>query len=250
MPFSDYRTALVTGATGGIGGAIVRRLRREGLEVFALGRNEAALRNLVEETGARAIQADIIEQEAMAEATSRPFDILVNNAGINHGGSLFSATDAQIEAHIQTNLTATIHITRRCLTGMIERGRGHIITITSLAAYRTYDGHTIYHAAKAGLHMFISQLRLECFGHPVRITDISPGRTETAIFAKTEGIGIDEAKSKFFDGYGVLQPTDIADAVAYAISAPANVNIGHIEITPTMQVTGGLRIAHWPEVQA
>ena len=124
---------------------------------------------------------------------------------------------------------------------MLARNRGHIVNVTSIAGHYEFGGHTVYHATKAAMHTVSRQLRVDAYGHDIRVTEISPGRVETDIFARVQKIDPAEARKRYFDDYECPKPTDIADAVAFAIAAPHYVNVGMIEIMPTLQVPGGLR---------
>ena len=242
MPFSDYRTALVTGASAGMGYAIAERLRQEGLEVHALARNEKSLAELAERTGVIPHVVDVTDTATLAATLSGlAIDVLVNNAGVSRPGNILSSNAFDIDEQIDVNLRAALHLSRLILPGMVERNRGHIINITSIAGHYEFGGHTVYHATKAAMHTVSRQLRVDAYGRDVRVTEICPGRVETDIFARVEKIDPALAKEKYFADYEVPQPSDIADAVAYAIGTPSYVNVGLIEIMPTMQVPGGLR---------
>lgn len=242
MPFSDYRTALVTGASGGMGRAIAGRLAARGLTVYAMARSEDRLAHLAAECGAVPLAIDVTDTAAVAEALQGlEIDVLVNNAGVSRPGSLLQSDAFDIDEQIDVNLRAALHLARLLLPGMMARDRGHIVNITSMAGHYEFGGHIAYHATKAAMHVVSRQLRIDAFGRRVRVTEISPGRTETDIFANVEKIDPAEAKRKYFDGFEMPQVSDIADAIDYAISTPQCVNIGLIEILPTLQVPGGLR---------
>ncbi len=244
MPFSDYRTALVTGASGGMGRAIAERLAGRGLTVYAMARNEGKLKELEAECGAVPLVVDITDTDAVAKALkSLQIDILVNNAGVSRPGSLLQSDAFDIDEQIDVNLRAALHLSRLLLPGMMARDTGHIINITSMAGHYEFGGHIAYHATKAAMHVVSRQLRIDAFGRRVRVTEISPGRTETDIFANVEKIDPAEAKAKYFEGFEMPQVSDIADAIEYAIGTPHYVNIGLIELLPTLQVPGGLRTA-------
>ena len=244
MPFSDYKTALVTGASGGMGRAIAQRLAAKGLTVYAMARNEAKLKELQAECGAIPLTVDVTDTAAITAALQGlDIDILVNNAGVSRPGSLLGSEAFDIDEQIDVNLRAALHLARLVLPGMMARDTGHILNITSMAGHYEFGGHIAYHATKAAMHTVSRQLRIDAFGRRVRVTEISPGRTETDIFAHVEKIDPAEAKRKYFDGFEMPQVSDIADAVDYAISTPIYVNIGLIEVLPTLQVPGGLRTA-------
>lgn len=243
MAFSDYKTALVTGASSGIGAAIVERFCREGLVVHALARTAGPLNDLAAKTGCIPHALDVADTAGLtALLGSLSIDVLVNNAGISHKGSILTATESEVDAQIEVNLQAVLHLVRLIMPGMAQRDLGHIVNITSIAAIYNFGGNSIYHATKAGVHALSRQLRVDAYGKRIRVTEICPGRVETEIFGRVIG-NMEEAKRQFYDGYEVPQPVDIADAVAFAIAAPRYVNISNIEILPTFQVPGGLNFA-------
>jgi NADP-dependent 3-hydroxy acid dehydrogenase YdfG len=240
MPFSDYKTALVTGASTGIGAAIVARLRREGIEVHAVARNAERLQALAERTGCIPHAIDVGDLAAVTALTEQvAFDIVVNNAGVSTKGSILNATADDIDTQVEVNLQAVLHIVRLTMPGMVARDCGHIVNISSIAAIYNFGGNSIYHATKAGIHALSRQLRVDALGRRVRVTEICPGRVATDIFGRVNG-DIEGARKEFIDGFELPQPEDIADAIAFAIAAPLAVNISNMEILPTLQVPGGL----------
>jgi NADP-dependent 3-hydroxy acid dehydrogenase YdfG len=240
MPFSDYQTALVTGASSGIGAAVVERLRAEGLEVHALARSAKALGELAERTGCIAHAIDVTDLAGITRLTQQvEFDVLVNNAGVDRPGSILKADAEGIDLLIDVNLRAVLHLCRLVVPGMVARDRGHVVNISSIAGAYNFNGNSTYHATKAAVSMLSRQLRIDVFGKRVRVTEICPGRVATDIFAHVHGDS-KEIREKFIDGFELPQAADIANAIAFAIAAPIAVNIGHMEITPTMQVPGGL----------
>ncbi|MEF3133814.1 SDR family oxidoreductase [Rhizobium sp. 268] len=243
MPFSDYKTALVTGASSGIGAAVVERLRRENIEVHAVARSTEALQQLAERTGCIAHAIDVTDRPAIAELAGRvEFDILVNNAGVDRPKKFLEADESDIDLLVDVNLRAVLHICRLVVPGMVARDRGHVINISSIAGAYNFGGNSSYHATKAGVSMLSNQLRIDAFGKRVRVTEICPGRVATDIFNHVHG-NDPSIREKFIDGFELPEATDIADAIAFAIAAPVAVNIGHMEITPTLQVMGGLQTA-------
>lgn len=242
MPFSDYKTALVTGASSGIGAAIVERFCKEGLQVHALARSAGPLKELADRTGCVSHALDVRDLGAVTQLTSSvEFDILVNCAGINFPGSIATATAEQIDAEIAVNLQSALHLVRLIMPGMLDRDRGHIVNISSIAAIYNFIGsNTLYHTTKAAIHMLSRQLRVDALGKRVRVTEICPGRVATDIFAHVSGIDPAAARAQFIDGYELPQASDIADAVAFAVAAPIAVNISNMEILPTLQVAAGL----------
>lgn len=242
MPFSDYKTALVTGASSGIGAAIVERFCREGLEVHALARSADLLQELSVRTGCIPHAVDVRNLDALTKlAAEMPFDILVNCAGINFPGSITTATAEQVDAEIAVNLQSALHLVRLLMPGMLQRDRGHIINISSIAGIYNFIGsNTLYHTTKAAMHMLSRQLRVDALGKRVRVTEICPGRVATDIFAHVSGVDPAAARAQFIDGFELPQASDIADAIAFAVAAPLAVNISNMEILPTLQVAAGL----------
>lgn len=240
MPFSDYKVALVTGASAGMGEAIVERLCREGITVHAVARRREQLAALADRTGCIPHALDVADLDALTRLCSDvQVDILVNNAGVSRPGSILSADEEAIDTQVDVNLRAVLHLCRLLVPGMMARDCGHVINITSIAAIYNFNGNSIYHATKAGVHALSRQLRVDCYGKRVRVTEICPGRVATDIFGNVSG-DHDAARKRFIDGFELPQASDIADCVAFALSAPVAVNIGNIEIMPTLQVPGGL----------
>ena len=240
MPLTDYKTALVTGASAGIGSVVVERLAKQGLEVHAVARDAERLGDLARRTGCVPHALDITDTAALADLVSGlDVDVLVNNAGVSRTGNILTADEFAVDEQVAVNLRAVLHLVRLIMPGMVERDRGHIVNISSIAAVYNFGGNTIYHATKAAVHTLSRQLRIDGYGRRVRITEICPGRVETEIFGRLLG-DMEQAQREYYDGYESLKPEDIADAIEFALDAPRHVNIGHIEILPTFQVPGGL----------
>lgn len=240
MTFSDYRTALVTGASTGIGAAVVERLAKQGLEVHAIARDADRLAELADRTGAIAHPLDVTDTPALtALLTDLPIDVLVNNAGVSRTGNILTADEWAIDEQLAVNVGAVLHLLRLVMPGMVERDLGHIVNVSSIAAIHNIPGNTIYHATKAAVHKATRQLRMDAVGRRVRVTEICPGRVETEIFGRLTG-DMEQAQRDFYDGYESLKPNDIADAIEYAIGTPRHVNVSTLEILPTFQVVGGI----------
>jgi NADP-dependent 3-hydroxy acid dehydrogenase YdfG len=240
MPFSDYRTALVTGASTGIGASVVERLAKQGLEVHAVSRNAARLDELAARTGCVPHPVDITDTAALTDlCAGLEIDVLVNNAGVSRQGTILDADAFAVDEQVAVNIAGVLHLVRLILPGMVERDLGHVVNVSSIAGVYNFGGNTIYHATKAAVHTLSRQLRVDAFGRRIRVTEICPGRVETEIFGRLLG-DMEEAQRRFYDGYESLKPADVSDAIEYAIGTPRHVNIGHIEIVPTFQVPGGL----------
>jgi NADP-dependent 3-hydroxy acid dehydrogenase YdfG len=233
------RTALVTGASAGIGEAVVRKLAANGWEVHALARRGARLQALANQTGCIPHALDIRDGAALERLSAglTP-DLLVNNAGLGAGiTGLTAATREEIAQTIGTNVTAVLDLLRLTLPGMIARGRGHVVNIGSVAGlYPTVSA--VYGASKGAIRLMGQNLRLELRGTGVRVTEICPARVSTEFYdaAIPDPATRDRLKTT---GIRELSPGDIAEAILYAVSAPAHVNISTIELQPVEQSFGG-----------
>jgi NADP-dependent 3-hydroxy acid dehydrogenase YdfG len=249
MAFSDYRTALVTGASSGIGAATVRRLSAEGLEVHALARDAGRLAAMSAETGCLVHAIDLSDLDALtALAKAAEFDVLINNAGQSRRGNILDTTPEDVDTLIDVNLRAVLHLTRLIAPGMASRDRGHIVNLSSIAGHyafgvnaTTFNSSVAYHATKAGIHSLSQQLRVDLYGTRVRVTEVSPGRVATNIFQNPNVA--DSESARFVGQFETLQPQDIVDAIAFAVESPARMNVAMLEVVPTFQVVGGLRFA-------
>jgi NADP-dependent 3-hydroxy acid dehydrogenase YdfG len=244
MPFSDYSTAVVTGASTGMGAAIAERLAKRGLTVHALARNEDRLNELADKTGAIPHVVDLTDTTALAAVVGDlEVDILVNCAGVSRPGNILDSSEGDIDELIDVNLRGLLQLTRLVLPGMVERDRGHVINISSIAGLYNFYGHTVYHATKAAVHQVSRQLRNDTVGKRIRVTEICPGRVETEIFGRNMGgtpEAMEEAWKTYYEGYESLTTDDIVNAMDYAIETPRHVNVGMLELMPTFQVPGGL----------
>lgn len=244
MPFSDYSTALVTGASTGMGAAIAERLAKRGLQVHAFARNEERLQELADRTGAIPHAVDLTDTAALTAAVNGlNVDVLVNCAGVSRPGNILDSTEGDIDELVDVNLRSLLQLTRLVLPGMVERDNGHVINISSIAGVYNFYGHTVYHATKAAVHQISRQLRNDTVGKRIRVTEICPGRVETEIFGRNMGgtpEAMDEAWKTYYEGYESLTTDDIVNALDYAVETPRHVNLGMMEIMPTFQVPGGL----------
>jgi 3-hydroxy acid dehydrogenase/malonic semialdehyde reductase len=242
----DNKIVMVTGATSGFGETMTRRFVAEGARVIATGRRADRLHALAHELGAAVhpLPFDMRDNDAMAAAISGlpsellAIDILINNAGLARG--LSSAHEADLDdwlEMIDTNIKGLVLCTRAILPGMVTRGRGHIVNLGSVAGAYPYPGANVYGASKAFVHQFTLNLKADLAGNNIRMTSIEPGAAETE-FSLVRFHG-DQAKSDAtYAGLEALQPEDVADAVIYAVSAPAHVNVNRIELMCTNQSFG------------
>jgi NADP-dependent 3-hydroxy acid dehydrogenase YdfG len=242
MALDDYTTALVTGASSGIGAAVVRSLRSRGLAVHAMARRRERLDALAGETGCVTHALDVRDTARVFDIVGDlEADIVVNNAGLGRGfGSLHEARPEDIDTTIDTNVRAAIHVLRASLPGMLSRNRGHVVNMSSVAGLYPLVS-PLYGASKAAVHRLSQNLRLDLAGSRVRVTEICPGRVSTEFF----DAAIDDPDKRAAlkeTGINELTAQDIADAVVYALDAPWRVNVSLIELQPTEQIFGGMSL--------
>ena len=244
---SVYGKALVTGASRGIGAAIVRSFRARDMEVHALALDDDDLRDVAASTGAIAHAVDLRDSAALAMVVSAlDVDVVVNNAGVLPQLQSFAANSADtIDTLIDVNLRAALHVTRLVLPGMIERDRGHIFLMGSIAAKHPTPNTAVYGATKAALHAFAEGLRCDLLGSNIRVTVLMPGRVQTRLYDGIFG-GADKAAVALYDDFDAIQPADIASIINSALDLPTNVDLTTIEVIPTKQIFGGSTIARNP----
>jgi len=244
-------TILVTGATAGFGTAIARRFVGDGHRVIALGRRADRLDALRKECGERlaAVQLDVCDAAAVAALPGslpvgfREVDVLVNNAGLALG--LDPAQRANLddwEQMIATNVVGLTRMTRALLPGMVERGRGHVVNIGSVAGTYPYPGGNVYGATKAYVRQFSLNLRSDLAGTPVRVTNVEPGMVGGTEFSQVRFKGDAERAGKRYVGVQSLTADDMAETVAWVVGLPAHMNVNTIEIMPVSQTFSALAI--------
>ena len=236
------QTALVTGASGGIGGAIARAFHRQGAQVALAGTRETVLADLARELGERVhtLTADLADPAAPdrlvrdAEAAMGSIDILVNNAGITRDSLALRLKDEDWQAVIEINLSAAFRLTRAALRGMIRRRHGRVICITSVIGVAGNAGQANYAAAKAGLIGMAKSLAAETATRGITVNCIAPGMIETAM---TERLSEEQrgriAATIPMGRFGVGE--DVAAAAVYLASAEAGYVTGQ-----TIHVNGGM----------
>ncbi len=239
----ESKTAVVTGATRGIGRAIATALLERGYRVVATGRDSAMLSDLSSSGDDRVLplSLDLADEsqtatfvEELPEAW-RQIDVLINNAGHDVGGrQLFHEGSAQEwDDIIEINVKALMRMTRAVMPGMVARGQGHVINMGSVSGLYTYAGGTAYNASKFAVRAFTEALRKDYATTDIRVTEILPGMVKTN-FAQSRLHGEQEAASEFYDGFlSHLEPEDIANGVLYALEQPPHVNISQMVIEPT-----------------
>ncbi|MBF6060116.1 SDR family NAD(P)-dependent oxidoreductase [Nocardia terpenica] len=241
------RNAVVTGASSGIGEATARELAKQGYHVYIGARRTDRLQRLAAEIGATALPLDVTDEEsvrAFTEAIDRA-DVLVNNAGGAKG--LATVADADLDDWRwmwETNVLGTLRVTKALLPKLIASGDGLIVTITSVAAFRTYDNGSGYTSAKHAQGVLHRTLRGELLGKPVRLTEIAPGAVETE-FSLVRFAGDADRAAKVYEGIDPLIAQDIAEIVGFVASRPPHVDLDTIIVKPRDQADAG-RFARRP----
>lgn len=235
---------LVTGASSGFGAAIARRFVHQGHQVVAAARRTDRLSALAAELGPQLlpVELDVTDKTAIDRTLAalpadwQAIDVLVNNAGLALGLEPAQAAHLQDwETMIATNCQGLVWMTRALLPRMVERGSGHVINIGSVAGSYPYPGGNVYGATKAFVEQFTLNLRADLVGTGVKATNIAPGMAGGTEFSNVRFKGDDDAAARVYQGTQPLGPDDVAEAVYWAATLPAHVNINHIEMMPTCQ---------------
>jgi len=232
-------TAVITGASSGIGAATARLLAADGYGVVLGARRAHRLEAIAAEIGGRAISLDVTEAESVAEfaAAIPACDVLVNNAGGALGLEPVGEADDELwRTMFESNVLGTMRMTRALLPRLGESGNGHVVAVTSIAAFETYRGGAGYTAAKHAQRAMLKTLRLELLGEPVRVTEIAPGMVETE-FSLVRFGGDEAAASRVYEGMEPLRAEDVAECIRWAVSRPPHVNVDEIVVRPRDQAT-------------
>jgi NADP-dependent 3-hydroxy acid dehydrogenase YdfG len=233
------RTAVVTGASSGIGAACARRLAKDGYHVVVAARRADRLGALAAEIGGRAVTLDVTDRAAVHAfaATLDRCDVLVNNAGGAIGAEpVDTAEPADWLGSFTVNVLGTLHVTQALLGLLRDSGAATVVTITSTAAFVNYEGGGSYSAAKHAEHALVETLRLELSGQPVRVVEIAPGMVRTDEFALNRYRGdAERAAAVYADVDRPLVADDVADCVAWTVGLPPHVNIDRLIVRPLAQ---------------
>ena len=246
----EKKTVLITGATSGIGEGCARKFASEGSDLILNGRNIEKLNALKEELEAKygieilVLPFDVRDRKGASEALATlngkwaAIDILINNAGLVIGvDKEFEGDLDEWDIVIDTNIKGLLAMTRLIVPGMVERGRGHIINIGSIAGDAAYPGGSVYCATKAAVKVLSDGLRIDLFDTPLRVTNIKPGMVETN-FTVVRYRGDKERADQFYEGIHPLDGNDIAETVYFATSLPEHIQIAELLVMPTNQATG------------
>jgi len=234
------KTAVVTGASSGIGAATARALAAAGYHVFLAARRVERIEILAAEIGGTSVPTDITDHESverLADVIGAHLDVLVNNAGGAFGLEPVASADLEAWRRMyDLNVLGTTRVTQALLPALIASGAGAIVNVGSTAAHIAYEGGAGYNAAKFGERAVTEALRLELFDQPVRVMEIDPGMVRTDEFGLVRFGGDEERAAAVYAGVAnPLVAEDIADAISWMVTRPAHVNIDSLVIKPRAQ---------------
>lgn len=232
------KTALITGATSGIGKACALALDALGVKLILTGRSQEKLDAVAQalKNEARLIELDVRDRAGVeAKLADLSVDILINNAGLALGlEPLDQGSVDQWEEMIDANLKGLLFVSRAVIPGMRARNSGHIVNLGSIAGRMEYPGGNVYCATKHAVHSLSHSMNIDLAGTAIRVSNIAPGAVETE-FSNTRFSGdLDRAKA-VYAGYEPLKAEDVADLIVYVLNAPPHVNIQDTLIMPTAQ---------------
>jgi 3-hydroxy acid dehydrogenase/malonic semialdehyde reductase len=244
-------TVFVTGASSGFGAAVARRFAADGARVVAAARRADRVQVLAGELGPQILPLtlDVRDRAAVAAAIDAlppefaAIDLLVNNAGLALG--LNPAQNADLDdwdQMIDTNCKGLVYCTRAILPGMVARGRGHVISLGSVAGSYPYPGGNVYGGTKAFVHQFSLDLRSDLHGTGVRVTCVEPGMAETE-FSAVRYAGDTAKAGAVYSGMQPLTADDVAESIYWAATLPPHVNVNTIELMPTAQSFAPFQVA-------
>jgi NADP-dependent 3-hydroxy acid dehydrogenase YdfG len=241
------KIVFVTGASSGIGAATALAFAAEGARLLLAARRMDKLAVVAEaalNSGAQAIHTfslDVRNRNSVKQSIEKlpaewaAIDVLVNNAGLSRGREkLYRDNIDDWEEMIDTNVKGLLYVTRAVVPGMVERGRGHVINLGSVAGELTYPDGAVYCASKAAAHAINDGLRMDLLGTPIRVTSVNPGMVETD-FSLVRFHGDQEKAAKVYQNITPLTPEDVADVIVWAASRPEHVNIARVVLTTVHQ---------------
>jgi len=243
------KIVFITGASSGIGESTAQAFAALGAKIMMCARRGERLEKLAQtlefEYGVAVhyFQLDVRDQPAVEKAVAglapewRGIEILVNNAGLSRGlDKLPQGLLDDWEEMIDTNVKGLLNVSRAVIPGMIERGRGHIVNIGSIAGHEVYPGGNVYCATKFAVRALSKGLRLDLNGTPIRVSEVAPGMVETE-FSLVRFHGDAERAGKVYQGLTPLAPDDVADAVVWCATRPLHVNVSELVVMPTAQAS-------------
>lgn len=244
------KTALITGATSGIGKATAILLAEEGYNLVICGRRHDELERLAEKLGesvnVHTLNFDVRKKDEVHKAFQslpgdfRKIDVLVNNAGNAHGlDSIHTGRLEDWDAMIDINVKGLLYVSNEVIPQMAERKSGHIINVGSLAGKEVYPKGNVYSASKHAVDALNKGMRMDLNGMGIRVGAINPGLVETG-FSEVRFKGDSDRAKTVYEGYEPLKPEDIAGIISFMISRPPHVNIADLLVLPTAQASSTL----------
>jgi NADP-dependent 3-hydroxy acid dehydrogenase YdfG len=238
VPLLEGKTAVVTGASSGIGKAIAVALAREGARVVGGARRADRI-----PTPVTPLELDVTDvascEDFVAAATEElsGIDILVNGAGLALGRDLFGdSTEDDERTVLETNVNGLIRITRLCLPHV--RDGGHIVNLGSVAGRQAYEKGSLYVTSKFAVRGFTYALREDLLGRPIHVSTVDPGLVQTD-FSLVRFRGDEDTARKVYEGVEAMQPEDIADCVLFVVTRPRHVNVDELVVKALAQSSGG-----------
>ena len=243
------KIVFVTGASAGIGEATAKAFAAHGARILMCARRMERVEKLAlalkreHKAAVHTFPLDVRDQPAVDKAIAglpaewRAIEVLVNNAGLSRGmDKLPQGLVSDWEEMIDANIKGLLYVSRAVLPGMIERGRGHVINIGSIAGREIYPGGNVYCATKFAVKALSNGMRLDLNGTPIRVTEVAPGMVETE-FSLVRFHGDAERAAKVYQGLTPLGPDDIADAIVWCATRPLHVNVSEMVVMPTAQAS-------------
>ena len=239
------KIVLITGASSGIGEACARAFAAEGCKLILAARRLDRLQKLADALGVPAltVQLDVTDSQAVQHTITQlpsewqAIDILINNAGMAAGAAkLHEYAVADMDAMIDANVKGLLYVTRAVLPGMVQRQRGHVINMGSVAGHYAYANGAVYCASKAAVRSITEALKQDLLGTPVRVSAVSPGLVETEF--SVVRFGGDEARAKkVYEGTVPMTGDDIAEMILFVATRPAHININDMIVMSAFQST-------------
>ncbi|MGB3182141.1 MAG: SDR family NAD(P)-dependent oxidoreductase [Cyclobacteriaceae bacterium] len=244
------KIAFITGATSGIGLATARELAGQQYNLIICGRRTERLQALKEELTGKAevypLSFDVRDRKAVEEAigslpeTWKAIDVLVNNAGNAHGLDPIQSGDPDDwDAMIDINVKGLLYVSRAIMPGMVDRKKGHIVNISSIAGKEVYPNGNVYSATKHAVDALNKGMRMDLNAHGIKVTAINPGLVETE-FSEVRFKGDNDRATKVYQGYKALQAEDIAEVITFTVSRPPHVVLSDVMVLPLAQASSTL----------
>ncbi|NUS92589.1 MAG: SDR family oxidoreductase [Nocardia sp.] len=239
------RVAVVTGASSGIGAATARRLAADGARVAVLGRRKERIEELAAEFGAVAVVADVADRDSVRDAAATvraalgPVDLVVANAGVMLGAPFESADAGEWDQMVGTNVTGLLYTARAFVDDLLAAGRegrpADLVLVGSVGGHAVFPEYAVYAATKAAVAHLTRNLRAEFGPRGVRVKNVEPGFVATELGAGMRGTEQQAQLARWRSEMTILEPGDIAEAVAFATSVPARLNVAELILVPTQQ---------------